>query len=229
MKTYTQQDFDAFEIDARGYKICPSGDYRQINYFGEKCSFDDGCIIGHKTTCDEECRFDRWCNFGDGCLFRKECIFGNLCHFGEGCSFGKRCNFGGWCDFGKECSFDRWCSFGEDCSFGKVCYFGKNSHFGELCDFGEKCSFENIGESKPGYPFIILTGGGSSEGSKVYFFNLQAGIYVRCGCFLGTLDEFRTHMKDNQSDPLYLDFADLAEKSLKDRGEKEFSESESSR
>ena len=63
MKKYTQADFDNFEVDEFGWKICPSGDYTAIK------SFDAGC------------RFDMWCSFGA------------WCHFGEGCYFGEGCSY----------------------------------------------------------------------------------------------------------------------------------------
>ena len=44
MKKYTQADFDNFEVDENGYKICPSGDYTQISSFGEVCSFENGAV-----------------------------------------------------------------------------------------------------------------------------------------------------------------------------------------
>ena len=48
MKKYTQSDFDNFEVDENGYKICPSGDYTQISDFGAWCSFGEGCRFGEK-------------------------------------------------------------------------------------------------------------------------------------------------------------------------------------
>ena len=105
MKKYTQADFDNFEVDGFGYKICPSGDYTAISSFGEWCSFGERC------------------SFGEGCSFGEWCSFGELCSFGRGCSFGERCSFGEECSFGKGCSFGRWCSFGEGCRFGKGCSF----------------------------------------------------------------------------------------------------------
>ena len=69
MKKYTQSDFDNFEVDENGYKICPSGDYTQISSFGAWCSFG------------ERCSFGVWCSFGEGCSF------GERCSFGAGCSF----------------------------------------------------------------------------------------------------------------------------------------------
>ena len=93
MKKYTQSDFDNFEVDENGYKICPSGDYTQISDFGE------GCRLG------------AWCIFGE------VCIFGEGCRFGAWCSFGACCRFGAWCSFGARCSFGEGCSFDEKCSF----------------------------------------------------------------------------------------------------------------
>lgn len=102
--------------------------------------------------------------------------------FGERCSFSERCSFGEYCSFGKRCSFSEWCSFGERCSFGYRCFF------------------ENVGVAKAGYPFAAYIGAGSRQGSKTYFFNLEAGIYVRCGCFLGTLDEFIAKVEETHGD-----------------------------
>lgn len=66
MKKYTQADFDSFEVDEWGYKICPTGDYTAIKGFG-KC-----------------------------CIFGERCSFGECCSFGEGCSFGLGCSFENW-------------------------------------------------------------------------------------------------------------------------------------
>ena len=81
MKKYTQADFDNFEVDEYGRKICPAGDYTAIKDFGALCIFGEGCIFGNG------CVFGEWCRFGE------LCIFGALCIFGEGCIFGERCSF----------------------------------------------------------------------------------------------------------------------------------------
>ena len=81
MKKYTQADFDNFEVNECGRKICPTGDYTAIKDFGALCIFGEGCIFGNG------CVFGEWCRFGE------LCIFGALCIFGEGCIFGERCSF----------------------------------------------------------------------------------------------------------------------------------------
>lgn len=39
MKTYTQEEFDSFEIK-NGVRQCPAGDYSNIHSFGDYCSFE---------------------------------------------------------------------------------------------------------------------------------------------------------------------------------------------
>ena len=109
-------------------------------------------------------------------------------------------------DFGDGCKFDAWCYFGARCSFGERCIFG------EGCGFCEGCCFENKGKYIGAYPFIAFEGFGSRVGSKMYVYNLETGIYVRCGCWLSTIAEFRQRVKDEQADSYYLDCADLAER-----------------
>ena len=201
MKKYTQADFNAFEV-IDGIKQCPSGDYSDIQIFGEWCSFG-AC-----------------CSFGKGCSFGRACSFGEWCSFGERCSFGRCCSFGECCSFGKGCSFGRCCSFGERCSFGKQCSFGEWCSFGRCCSFGKGCSFEDKGEYIGDYPFLAFVGFGSRIGSKVYFFNLQDGIYVRCGCWLSDIAGFRERVKAENADAMYLDLCDLVERKFNRKNSK---------
>ncbi len=84
--------------------------------------------------------------------------------------------------------------------------------FGERCSFGKGCSFEEKGEYIGDYPFLAFVGFGSRIGSKVYFFNLQDGIYVRCGCWLSDIAGFRERVKEKNADAMYLDLCDLVER-----------------
>ena len=49
MKKYTQADFDNFEVDDYGHKICPAGDYTAITNFGEWCRFGERCSYENDT------------------------------------------------------------------------------------------------------------------------------------------------------------------------------------
>ncbi|KAA3405068.1 hypothetical protein F1904_11635 [Akkermansia muciniphila] len=48
MKKYTEDDLKHFTVDGGGWLICPSGDYSQINGFGEQCSFGEWCSFGEQ-------------------------------------------------------------------------------------------------------------------------------------------------------------------------------------
>lgn len=98
--------------------------------------------------------------------------------------------------------------------FGKCCSFGKE------CSFGERCSFEGKGEYIGDYPFLAFVGFGSRIGSKVYFFNLQDGIYVRCGCWLSDIAGFRERVKEKNADAMYLDLCDLVERKFNRKNSK---------
>ena len=121
--------------------------------------------------------------------------------FGEWCSFGERCSFGESCSFGKWCSFGKCCSFGESCSFGKWCSFG------ESCLLENHHHFENIAEEVDRVVKIDRIG---SRKGCTYFFKTLSEIYVRCGCFFGTLGEFeeqvnKTHKDNEQYRTEYLE------------------------
>ena len=96
--------------------------------------------------------------------------------------------------------------------YSDIQIFGEWCSFGACCSFGKGCSFEDKGEYIGDYPFLAFVGFGSRIGSKVYFFNLQDGIYVRCGCWLSDIAGFRERVKEKNADAMYLDLCDLVER-----------------
>ena len=115
-------------------------------------------------------------------------------------------DYRGMKQFPNQCSFGEWCSFGEGCSFGKDCKVG------EGCSFGEWCKVENDKELKR---FLKFEGFGSERRCTYFFLLTDNTIYVRCGCFSGYIDEFRSKVKETHGDSLYAQgyfkAADLAQ------------------
>ena len=111
-------------------------------------------------------------------------------------------------------------SFPERCSFGERCSFSMGCSFGERCSFGEGCSFEGGHIAAPGYPLLTFSGFGS-ENRTTYAFNCQDGIWVRCGCFSGSLEEFREKVRERHGNTAlaleYLAIADLIERRFSGR------------
>ena len=112
-------------------------------------------------------------------------------------SFGECCSFGEWCSFGKSCSFGERCRFGECCSFGERCSFGKSCSFGECCNLDNNLKFENIKENVARVLKIDRIG---SRKGCTYFFKTLSDIYVRCGCFFGTITEFENAVNETHAD-----------------------------
>ena len=80
--------------------------------------------------------------------------------------------------------------FPEGCSFGAWCSFG------ERCSFGAWCSFEGH-KARTSNPYIAIDRAGSAR-RKTYFFDFEDGIYVRSGCFFGSLSGFRAKVLEDE-------------------------------
>lgn len=92
----------------------------------------------------------------------------------------------------------------------KICPSGD---YTSIHSFGDGCSFEGKYKALAGYP-ILSFGGGGSVNRTVYAFNVENGPLVRAGCFVGTLDVFRTKVRrddDRLTSLQYLGFANIVE------------------
>ena len=65
--------------------------------------------------------------------------------------------------------------------------------FGEGCNLDNNLKFENIAEQVD--RVIKIDRIGSRKGCT-YFFKTMSEIYVRCGCFFGTIAEFETKVNE---------------------------------
>ena len=80
--------------------------------------------------------------------------------------------------------------------FPDGCRFGERCSFGEGCSFGERCSFEGH-KARTSNPYIAIDRAGSAR-RKTYFFDFEDGIYVRSGCFFGSLSGFRAKVLEDE-------------------------------
>ncbi len=201
MKIYTTEDFKTFERDENGRLICPSGDYSQIKDFGDRSVFGDDCNFGWNCDFGSDCIFGRNCDFDSDCIFGRNCDFGSDCYFGLDCNFGLNCNFGAGCHFGAKCGF------GNGSAFGDRSDFGVNCNFGQGCRFENNVKFESMSETT--LRFLKIDRIGSRLGCT-YFFKTASDIYVRCGCFFGTIADFEkkvneTHERNKKYRKEYLE------------------------
>ena len=139
--------------------------------------------------------------------------FGEGNSFGKGNRFGEGNRFGAYNNFGADNSFGARNSFGEGNRFGAYNNFGENNRFGARNNFGEGCKLE---KTKPLIGRVVYYGGGyGSEGRTTYAIPMKSGVYVRCGCWAGSLKEFRERVEkvyqDNPIQEEYLLLANLFE------------------
>ena len=80
--------------------------------------------------------------------------------------------------------------FSERCSFGEKCSFG------ERCSFGEGIKYEGMSETT--LRFLKIDRIGSRLGCT-YFFKTATDIYVRCGCFFGTIADFEKKVNETHA------------------------------
>lgn len=80
--------------------------------------------------------------------------------------------------------------------YSAIKHFPDGCRFGAWCRFGEGCSFEGH-KARTSNPYIAIDRAGSAR-RKTYFFDFEDGIYVRSGCFFGSLSEFRAKVLEDE-------------------------------
>ena len=80
--------------------------------------------------------------------------------------------------------------------YSAIKHFPERCSFGEGCSFGAWCSFEGHKARTPN-PYIAVDRASSTR-RKTYFFDFEDGIYVRSGCFFGSLSEFRVKVLEDE-------------------------------
>jgi hypothetical protein len=96
--------------------------------------------------------------------------------------------------------------------------------FGNRALFGDDAVFELLTfKAKPGNPLIQFDRFGSAC-RNTQFFNTDGGIWVRCGCQLLILEDFRKRVREQYADQghglTYLGIANLAEEYFRQEDER---------
>ena len=136
--------------------------------------------------------------------------YSSIKNFGEGASFGAGAVFGAWASFGKGARFGTWASFGEGAVFGEGARFGAWASFGEGAVFGKGCLLENtkklIGNT------VYSTSGFGSKNRTTYGIPTAKTVYVRCGCWFGSLMEFRARIAEVYAEsPILVEYGLVAD------------------
>ena len=195
LKKYTQAEFDALPTNEHDGKICPTGDYTEIQYIPAFSELGDRCTLGN------------CCKLGNYCTLGNDCTLGNGCKLGDDCTLGNCCKLGDYCTLGGLCTLGNGCTLGNDCKLGNCCKLGNFCTLGDRCKLGNCCTLcKNISfESWRVKNGVYLTCGNiGSENRTAYFYADETGkIFVRAGCWFSDMDEFITRVKSVHGGTMY--------------------------
>ena len=99
LKKYTQAKFDALPTNENGGKICPAGDYTEIqsipafSELGYRCKLGDYCTLGNSCKLGDDCELGIFCKLGDRCTLGDYCTLGNWVTLGDWGTLGKNISF----------------------------------------------------------------------------------------------------------------------------------------
>ena len=229
---YTQTDFDKLKRGEDGYIHAPVGDWSEVDFGGtDKLRIADCSILGNDCELGDECVLGRYCWLGDECVLGDDCVLGYGCALGYGCVLGNRSKIGSYCRIGNACKLGKlcWlgdrcvlyhdcvlgndCRLGDECMLGDECVLGDNCVLGDRCHLGRLCSLE--GRRVPNAAYFIVTNIGSRNDDAYAYCNTATGeIYVRAGCWFGSIDEFVERVHEvhagTQHETDYIAFAEFA-------------------
>ena len=100
LKKYTQAEFDALPANEHGGKICPAGDYTEIQSIPAFSELGNGCKLGRDCTLGNSCTLGDYCKLGDYCQLGDFCMLGNWVTMGDWVTLGE------WVTLGKNISFE---------------------------------------------------------------------------------------------------------------------------
>ena len=140
--------------------------------------------------------------YGNACVSGNARVSGNACVYGNACVSGNARMYDDAWVSGDACVSGHARMYDDACVSGNARVYGNARVSGDACVSGDAHYFQ-IGPA------------GSRNDYTTFMRDKQGIIYVSCGCFYGTINEFREKVKrthgDNKHAKVYLAAADLAE------------------
>ena len=204
-------------VDLRSVKAGDLGGYVEkegnLSHGGTAWIYDDACVYGDACVCDNA-KVSAKAHVRDCAK-----ISGNACVYGDACVYGKAKVF----DYAKVCGDAKVFDYAKVCGnawvYNDANVYGSAdvSGFAKVCGDADVCGDARIYDKAD----LVYAHGFGSEYRTTTFFRLKDGdVGVSCGCFYGTLQEFRdkvreTHGKTKKARE-YLMLADLMELRFKE-------------
>ena len=149
--------------------------------------------------------------YGNAWVFGNACISGNAKVSGDAQVFEDTCVYGNACISGDACVYGN----AQVCGDARVS--GDAKVYGNACMSGDACVYGDAQVCGNG-DYTIIKGFGTRFRTTTFFRCKDKKIRVVCGCFYGTIDQFRKQVKKTREGKIakeYLMIADLMEEHFK--------------
>ena len=110
--------------------------------------------------------------------------------------------------------YDHGCVYGNGCVFGNGWVYGNGFVSGNGCVTGN-AKITGDGLVKSNEDYAVICGFGTEQRATTFFRCADGIVRTQCGCFYGTIDEFREQVKNTRDGKVaeeYLVIAGLMEK-----------------
>lgn len=211
-----------FGDDTKFGSYCEFGRYVE---FGDNTKIGEQATVGHNAVLGTNCHIDSNSRFGDSTMVGSRSIIESHVYIGNYANISSNSKIGNQVRFGHSCSLG-----GGDTTIHPTLMFGADLNIrpgtklitgakagGDQFQFNDVIvdlvhkSMSNALRATP----VLTFGGGGSSNRTTYFFNTKDGVFVRSGCFRGTLKQFRAKVKRDCRSPnsvkrlQYLGFANI--------------------
>lgn len=165
-------------------------------------------VTGHARVCGNAQVYGRAYICNKTSVLGDACVSGNTHIAGRACVYGKT-NLYGDAHVGGNAEV-----YGNACAYGNAEIYGDAHVAGRASVHGDTCIDGNA-EVMHSRDYLTVAPIGSRGGPTTFFRNAEGGIYVKCGCFSGSIEEFlqkveKTH-KNNRHAAAYRLAAELAQ------------------
>ena len=173
--------------------------------FGDVAEGELGGFIERENNLDQS---------GDAWVYGDARVFGNARVYGDARVYGNARVYGDAQVFGNAWVYGDARVYGDAQVFGNAWVYGDAQVFGDAQVYGDAWVYGNAWVQNC-RDYSATSCFGSENRTTTFFRTKDGGISVRCGCFYGTLREFREKVKERHGDSRlakeYLMLADLME------------------
>ena len=156
-----------------------------LNIYDEYEEFGDDAVIGDGARISYSAKIGNWARIGDNVVIDDNVKIGDNVRIGHNAKIGYNVEIADNAKIGDNVSIADWAKIGDNVELGDNVEIGDGAEIGDNVKLGNKFRCEGL---KVIDFFTMANIDGT--GRRIYIYIHTAGITIRAGCFIGTLDEF---------------------------------------